>query len=558
LKPGVVTGDAYAMLVEACQTGGYALPAVNMSSSHTINAGLEAAATHKADVMIQIFNGGAQFYAGRGFPDGEVAKVLGAVSAARHVRLMVKHDGICVILHTDHASQTFIPWVESMLDYGEAYFNKTGTPLFSSHMLDLSEESLAFNLDTCARIFFCLRPSLAGHYDTYYDIPPSIERHRMNDQERLGVVLDKLHSLNGLDKDQFQRLIAALDHNRTSVGYDEQGRLKIAFFDAKSYDIESFDRGNHHRHALHYIRAPLNRDTVYAAEGAKIVCIFVNDTCDAAVVEGLASLGVELIALRCAGFNNVDLKACQDHNMSVVRVPAYSPYAVAEHTVALMLMLNRRLHQAYQRNRAGYFVLDGLTGFDMHGKQVGVIGTGKIGQCTINILLGFGCRVLAFDKFPNAELAARDNVQYVDIEHLFGASDIITLHVPLFPETRHVINEAAIDQMKDGVMLINTSRGELVDTKALIGALKSGKIGSAGLDVYEEEAGVFFHNLSDQVLTDDVLARLMTFHNVVITSHQAFLTHEALTNIAETTLASIDEFKQGRRGAALTNVVHVQ
>ena len=380
----------------------------------------------------------------------------------------------------------------------------------------------------------------------------------MNDQERLGVLLDTLQQLEGLDEERFQRLSAELARGRTRAGYDEQGRLNVALFDAQSYDIASFDRCNNGRHALRYIRASLNRDTAYAAEGAKVVCIFVNDTCDAPVVEVFASLGVELIALRCAGFNNVDLRACQDHNISVVRVPAYSPYAVAEHTVALMLMLNRHLHQAYQRNRAGYFMLDGLTGFDMHGKQVGVIGTGKIGLCTINILLGFGCRVLAFDTCPNAELAARDGVQYVDIEHLFGASDIITLHVPLFPETRHLINRAAIDQMKDGVMLINTSRGELVDTKAVIDGLKSGKIGSAGLDVYEEEAGVFFRNMSDQVLTDDVLARLMTFHNVVVTSHQAFLTREALTNIAETTLASIDEFTQGKRGAALTNTVRVQ
>lgn len=379
----------------------------------------------------------------------------------------------------------------------------------------------------------------------------------MNDQERLKVLLENLQQLDGLDEERFQRLTAELQRHRNRAGYDEQGRLKVTLFDAKSYDIASFNRRNNDRHALHYVEASLNRDTAHAAEGSKVVSIFVNDTCDVPVVEALASLGVELIALRCAGFNNVDLKACQEHHLSVVRVPAYSPYAVAEHTIALMLMLNRRLHQAYQRNRAGYFVLDGLTGFDMRGKQVGVIGTGKIGQCTIDILLGFGCHILAFDKFPNAELATRDRVQYVDMTHLLGDSDIITLHVPLFPETHHLINQAAIDRMKDGVMLINTSRGELVDTKALIDGLKSGKIGYAGLDVYEEEAGVFFHNLSDQVLTDDVLARLMTFNNVVVTSHQAFLTHEALTNIADTTLANIDAFKQGKRGMELANAVGV-
>jgi D-lactate dehydrogenase len=241
----------------------------------------------------------------------------------------------------------------------------------------------------------------------------------------------------------------------------------------------------------------------------------------------------------------------------VARVPAYSPNAVAEHTVGLMLMLNRRLHEAYIRNRAGNFVLDGLTGFDMHGKTAGVMGTGKIGQCTINILLGFGCRVLAFDKFPNPELSDRENVTYVQPEELLTQSDIVTLHVPLLPDTRHIINAEAIAKMRDGVMLINTSRGELVDTRALVQGLKSGKIGAAGLDVYEEEAGVFFHDLSHQVLTDDVLARLLTFNNVVVTSHQGFLTHEALSNIADTTLDSIGEFEQGKHGAALTNAVTV-
>jgi D-lactate dehydrogenase len=377
----------------------------------------------------------------------------------------------------------------------------------------------------------------------------------MNDQERLKLLQGTLQQLNGLDEERFQRLTAALQPPCNRDGYDDQGRLRVTLFDAKSYDMDSFDRHNNGRHAIHYVEASLNRDTVRVAEGSKVVCIFVNDTCTAPIVQALASLGVELIALRCAGFNHVDLQACQAHHVSVVRVPAYSPYAVAEHTIALMLMLNRRLHQAYQRNRAGSFVLDGLIGFDMHGKQVGVIGTGKIGQCTIDILLGFGCQILAFDKFPNPDLAVHANVQYVDLPHLLGHSDIITLHVPLFPETHHLINHAAIHQMKTGVMLINTSRGELVDTMALINGLKSGKIGYAGLDVYEEEAGVFFHDLSGQVLSDDVLARLMTFNNVVVTSHQAFLTREALSNIAETTLANIEAFKQGKRGAELPNAV---
>jgi D-lactate dehydrogenase len=312
---------------------------------------------------------------------------------------------------------------------------------------------------------------------------------------------------------------------------------------------------NRGRFALHWIEASLSAESVKAAEDCKVACLFVNDHCDAEIAKTLAAQGVELIALRCAGFNNIDLEACKQHDLSVVRVPAYSPYAVAEHTIALMLMLNRRLHLAYQRNRAGYFVLEGLTGFDMRGKNVGVIGTGKIGRCTIDILLGFGCNVLAFDSYPDAELAKREGVSYVELDELFSLSDIITLHVPLFPETHHLINAETIRKMKDGVMLINTSRGGLIDTRALIDGLKTEKIGFAGLDVYEEEAGIFFHDISGSVLTDDILARLMTFNNVVITSHQAFLTKEALSNIAETTLASIAEYEQGKRGNELTNCV---
>ncbi len=377
----------------------------------------------------------------------------------------------------------------------------------------------------------------------------------MDDAQRLETILGRFRSLDGLDEESFQRVIAELDRPAGRFGYDQAGRLKVALFDAKSYDIESFEESNAGRFALDPIAASLSEATAPAAEGHRVVCIFVNDTCDAAVANALAAMGVELVALRCAGFNNVDLAACREHGLSVVRVPEYSPYAVAEHTVGLMLMLNRGLHRAYERNRAGYFVLDGLTGFDMRGKTVGVVGTGKIGRCAVNILLGFGCRVLAFDKYPDDELAMRDGVDYVGLDEVWAQSDIISLHVPLFPETHHLVNSSSIARMKDGVMLINTSRGGLVDTRALIGGLKSGKIGSAGLDVYEEEAGIFFHD-TGEVLSDDVLARLMTFRNVVVTSHQAFLTHEALGNIADTTLENIAEFESGMRGTELTHVVH--
>ncbi len=379
----------------------------------------------------------------------------------------------------------------------------------------------------------------------------------VNDRERLAALLDRLRALDGIDEDLFQRLEGQLGGAGREFGTDAQGRLEVAFFDAQSYDVESFDACNADRFAFRYLSAPLGLDTVGSASGCRAVCIFVNDRADAAVVEALASRGVELIALRCAGFNNVDLEACEKLGVSVARVPEYSPYAVAEHTIALMLMLNRRLHQAYVRNRAGAFVLDGLTGFDMRGKTVGVVGTGKIGRATGEILLGFGCRVLAFDKFPDEAFAAREGVRYAELDEIARESDILTLHVPLFPETHHMIDADAIAWMKHGVVLINTSRGGLVDTRALIDGLKSGKIGAAGLDVYEEEAGTFFRDFSSEVLTDDVLARLLTFPNVVVTSHQAFLTREALQGIAETTLANLAEFESGKRGAELVNAVRL-
>jgi D-lactate dehydrogenase len=377
----------------------------------------------------------------------------------------------------------------------------------------------------------------------------------MNPRERLKDLIERMKRLEGVDERTYQRLVFELEQSSDRVGYDREGRPRVTVFDAKSYDRESLDAANAGRFALHYIKAALSKETAPVAEGSLAACIFVNDRCDAEVIEKLAATGVTLIALRCSGFNHVDLQACAQHGLSVVRVPDYSPYAIAEFTVGLMLTLNRRLHHAYSRNRSGYFVLDGLTGFDMHGKTAGVVGTGRIGQCTIDILLGFGCRVLAVDKVPQPRLVESGRVEYVSLDQLFSESDIISLHVPLFPETHHLINRAAIDRMRDGVMLINTSRGGLVDTRALIDGLKSGRIGSAGLDVYEEEAGIFFHDMSDKVLTDDVLARLMTFNNVVVTSHQAFLTREALADIADTTLANIGEFAAGKRGSGLTHGV---
>ncbi len=379
----------------------------------------------------------------------------------------------------------------------------------------------------------------------------------MNDRDRLAAFIEQAQRLAGLDDASYRALADLLPS--ADVDDDQScGAPLVTFFDAKVYELTAFERMNDDQAVLRPVEAALTPETAGAARGSEIVCIFVNDRCDADVVGRLAEIGVRLIALRCAGYNNVDLRACREHGIDVVRVPTYSPHAVAEHTVALMLMLNRKLHLAYTRNRTGVFTLDGLTGFDMFGKTAGVVGTGAIGRCTIDILRGFGCRVLAFDKFPNKELEDNDCVTYVSFEQLLGESDIVTLHVPLFDETYHLINSDSISKMKPGVMLINTSRGGLIDARALIEGLKSGRIASAGLDVYEEEAGIFFHDISDKVLGDDVLARLMTFNNVVVTSHQAFLTREALDNIAETTLASIVEFRSGKRGDQLTYCVKYQ
>lgn len=369
--------------------------------------------------------------------------------------------------------------------------------------------------------------------------------------------MERLRQRDGVSAQQYQAVLDALESNPHGFGFDAQGLLRVAVFDSRSYDIEYLSRANQGRLAFTFLPSALGPDTASSAAGFLAVCLFVNDRADAPVIRKLAGLGVRMIALRCAGFNNVDLEECAACGISVARVPAYSPHAVAEHTVALMLMLNRKLHQAYVRNRTGAFVLDGLTGFDMYGKTAGVIGVGKIGQCVVDILLGFGCRVLAYDKHPSEALRA-SKAEAVDLRTVFAESDIVTLHVPLFPETHHLINREAIQAMKRGVMIINTSRGGLVDTRALIAGLKSGHVGSAGLDVYEEEAGIFFQDYSGKVLTDDVLARLMTFNNVVVTSHQGFLTHEAMTNIAGTTVANLLEFQAGKRGAELTNAVVAQ
>ena len=319
--------------------------------------------------------------------------------------------------------------------------------------------------------------------------------------------------------------------------------MRIAVYSTKPYDRRFLDAANARgTHQLAYLEPRLSADTVAAAAGAPAVCIFVNDEASAAVLEALEARGLRLVALRCAGFNNVDLAAAQRLGITVCRVPEYSPHAVAEHTLALILALNRKTHRAYARVREGNFALEGLLGFDIHGKTVGVVGTGKIGATFLRVISGLGCTLLAHDPQPNPECLAM-GVRYVTVAELLAASDIISLHCPLTPATRHLIDGAAVRRLKRGAMLINTSRGAVVDTLALIEGLKTGAIGSLGLDVYEEEADLFFENLSDQVLHDDVFARLLTFPNVLITAHQAFFTAEALATIAQTTLANVSAFE---------------
>lgn len=317
---------------------------------------------------------------------------------------------------------------------------------------------------------------------------------------------------------------------------------KIVLFDSKQYDETYFRKANEaFGFDIKFLQNRLTADTVALAKDADAVCAFVNDTIDQTVIEQLAKDNVKLIAMRCAGYNNVDLKAIYN-KIHVVRVPAYSPRAVAEHAVALMMSLNRKTHRAYYRVRDNNFAIHGFIGFDMYGKTAGVIGTGKIGKAAIEILKGFGMKVLAYDPYPDEKFAEKIGCSYTSLKELYSQADIITLHCPLSPENVHMINEQSIDQMKNGVMIINTGRGKLIDTKDLINGLKNGKIGSAGLDVYEEETEYFFEDYSSAAINDDVLARLMTFPNVLITSHQGFFTDEALNAIANTTLDNVKLF----------------
>jgi D-lactate dehydrogenase len=322
--------------------------------------------------------------------------------------------------------------------------------------------------------------------------------------------------------------------------------MKVAVFSTKAYDRQFLEAANsRNEHDLVFFEPRLNRDTAILAAGFPAVCVFVHDQADAPTLEILASRGTRLLALRCAGFNNVDLKAAAELGITVVRVPAYSPYAVAEHAVGLILSLNRKIHRAYNRVREGNFSLDGLLGFDLHGCTVGIIGTGKIGQILAQIMKGFGCNLLAYDVYQNPELEAL-GAKYVELSELFANSDIISLHCPLMPETHHLINDKAVEQMKSGVMLINTSRGALIDATAVTKGLKSGKIGSLGMDVYEQEADLFFEDLSSAIIQDDVFERLIMFPNVLVTGHQAFFTENAISKIAETTIASITDTEQSR------------
>lgn len=315
----------------------------------------------------------------------------------------------------------------------------------------------------------------------------------------------------------------------------------VAFFDTKAYDKESFLKYSNDDINIRFFENKLNRDTVSMAACCDAVCVFVNDNIDKYVIEQLEKFGVGLVALRCAGYNNVDLKSANGR-VKVARVPAYSPYAVAEHAIGMILLLNRKLHKAYIRTRDHNFSLEGLTGFDLRNKTVGIIGTGKIGQAFCEIANGFGMNIIGFDPFENKEFSGK----YVSLDELLSTSDIITLHCPLTKENRHIINSETISKMKKGVYIINTSRGKLIDTASLIEGLKSGKVGAAGLDVYEEETSLFFEDYSDEIIHDDTLSTLISMPNVLVTSHQAFLTREALNAIAQTTMKNLEDFFSGK------------
>ncbi len=322
--------------------------------------------------------------------------------------------------------------------------------------------------------------------------------------------------------------------------------MKIAFFDTHSYDKKSFVEANKaFNYEIDFRDYKLNENTAMTAQGFDVVCVFVNDVVNEAVIKTLADCGVKLIALRCAGFNNVDLKAAAAAGIKVVRVPAYSPYAVAEHGVALLMSLTRHIPQAYLRTKTANFNIEGLTGRDLFGLTAGILGTGKIGRIMADILMGFGMKIIAYDPFPNTKWAHEKNIEYVDLEEIFKRSDVLSLHCPLTEETKHIVNHDRMKMMKHDAVIINTGRGALIDSKALVHALKHGHIGGIGMDVYEEESKYFFSDWSTDIMTDDTLARLLTFPNVIITGHQAFLTTNALKNLADTTLENIKAFSSG-------------
>ena len=329
--------------------------------------------------------------------------------------------------------------------------------------------------------------------------------------------------------------------------------MKIAFFDTHSYDKKSFVEANKaFNYEIDFRDYKLNENTALTAQGYDVVCVFVNDVVNAEVIKTLADCGVKLIALRCAGFNNVDLKAAASAGIKVVRVPAYSPYAVAEHGVALLMSLTRHIPQAYLRTKTANFNIEGLTGRDLYGLTAGILGTGKIGRIMADILMGFGMKIIAYDPFPNEQWAKEKNIEYVGLDEIFQRSDVLSLHCPLTEETKHVVNHDRMKMMKHDAVIINTGRGALIDSKALVHALKHGHIGGIGMDVYEEESKYFFSDWSTDIMTDDTLARLLTFPNVIITGHQAFLTTNALKNLAETTLENVKAFGAG---AELVNEV---
>lgn len=528
---GVLTGEAAWNIVQKAIADKSLIQAFECANSSECVTALEVGARTGHPVAIIFTCEGSTDFAGPSLKNEQLQGAqLGAVVGAHLVRFLAPAYGASVLIHT-RCPHEHKDWLDGLIAADQEFFTSQGEPLFTSHGLDCSCLPLRENAAACAKHLEKMK-AMGLTFELAGSKPEEVLQLR-------GMLIkcsDRIMSTSGV--------LQAFRPER--VGKRSAG-IKVAVFSSKPYDEEWFEKTNQAIGCpinFCYFEARLGPNTLDLAKGCFAVCVFVNDDVSGEVVKGLAGLGVKLVTLRCAGFNNVDLHQAEEEGITVARVPAYSPDAVAEHAVSLMLALNRKIPQAWKKTRGGNFSLVGQLGFDMLGKKVGVIGTGEIGYIAARILKrGFGCNVVAYDvrKNPLMSQKAPDGlgIEYVELDEIFHTCDIITLHAPLMPSTHHVVNQQAIEKMKPGVMIINCSRGALVDTKALLAGLKSKIIGSAGVDVYEEESEYFYEDFSEDVITDDVFSRLLSFTNVIVTSHQAFFTKEAMEVISRTTLQNV-------------------